>query len=62
MTNEEKAKLYQNLMYENDLLSNQINSIKGESFELNNSQIQQIKMLEAKQQNLMATLNRLLTQ
>ena len=57
MTNEEKGKRYQQLMYDYDLLSNKINSIKGESFELNDSQNKQIRELQMRQQNIMNQVN-----
>jgi archaellum component FlaC len=60
MTNEEKGKRYQQLMYDYDLLSNKINSIKGESFELNDSQNKQIRELQMRQQNIMNQVNVLL--
>ena len=61
MTNEEKGRRYQQLMYDFDLLSNKINSIKGESFELNDSQNKQIRELHARQQVIMNEVNRLLS-
>lgn len=60
MTNEEKGRKYQQLMYDYDLLSNKINSIKGESFELNDSQNKQIRELQMRQQNIMNQVNVLL--
>jgi hypothetical protein len=60
MTNEEKGRRYQQLMYDYDLLSNKINSIKGESFELNDSQNKQIRELQMRQQNIMNQVNVLL--
>jgi hypothetical protein len=60
MTNEEKGKKYQQLMFDYDLLSNKINSIKGESFEMNDNQTRQIKELQARQQVIMNQVNRLL--
>jgi hypothetical protein len=60
MTNEEKGRKYQQLMYDYDLLSNRINSIKGESFELNDNQTKQIRELQVRQQVIMNQVNRLL--
>jgi hypothetical protein len=60
MTNEEKGRKYQQLMYDYDLLSNRINSIKGESFELNENQNKQIRELQMRQQVIMNEVNRLL--
>jgi hypothetical protein len=42
------------------MLSNQINGIKGSSFELNESQERQIKELQARQNQIMMHVNRLL--
>jgi hypothetical protein len=60
MTNEQKGQRYQQLMFDYDLLSNKINSIKGESFELNDNQNQQIRELQVRQQVIMNEVNRLL--
>ena len=46
MTNEQKAQKYNQLMYEYTRIQNQISSIKGESFEMNGKQTQEIKILE----------------
>ena len=61
MNNEEKGKRYQQLMYDYDLLSNKVNSIKGEDFELNDSQNKQIRELQMRQQNIMNQVNILLS-
>jgi hypothetical protein len=53
MTNEEKAKKYNQMMFEYTRIQNQISSIKGESFEMNGKQIQEIKILEEKLKNIM---------
>ena len=45
MTQEEKSKVYSALLYEHDRLSNQINSIKGESIDLNEEQNQNLFLL-----------------
>jgi hypothetical protein len=60
MTNEEKGQRYQQLMHDHDLLTNRINAIKGESFELNTNQLQQIRELQARQQVIMNQVSRLL--
>jgi archaellum component FlaC len=60
MTNEQKGRRYQQLMFDYDLLSNKINSIKGESFELSDLQNKQIKELQMRQQVIMNEVNRLL--
>jgi hypothetical protein len=48
MTNEEKGKLYSQLIYEHTKIQNKIASIKGESIDLNNQQKNEIKLLEQK--------------
>jgi oligoendopeptidase F len=59
MTNEQKAQMYDQLMFEHTKLSNRISSIKGESFELNQEQIQRIRILESKVNEIMNRLSRL---
>jgi hypothetical protein len=53
MTNTEKAELYNQLMYEYTRTQNKISSIKGESINLNEKQIKEIKDLESKLRFLM---------
>ncbi len=53
MTNNEKAELYNQLMYEYTRTQNKISSIKGESINLNEKQIKEIKDLESKLRFLM---------
>jgi len=48
MTNEEKGKLYSQLIYEHTKIQNKIASIKGENIDLNNQQKNEIKLLEQK--------------
>jgi hypothetical protein len=59
MTNEQKAQVYNQLMFEHTKLSNQINSIKGESIDLNQEQEQRIRMIESKIRDIMNRLSRL---
>ena len=59
MTNEEKAKLYNQLMGEYTKVQNQISSIKGESINLNEQQLGQIRHLESKLRFLMDKVSRL---
>lgn len=54
MTNEEKGKIYSQLMFEHTKIQNRIASIKGESINLNTTQIQEIKFLE---QQLLKIMN-----
>jgi hypothetical protein len=59
MDNEQKAQRYNQLMYEYTKTQNQISSIKGESLELNESQLKTIRDLENKLRYLMETASRL---
>jgi hypothetical protein len=59
MTNEQKAQVYNQLMFEHTVLSNQINSIKGESIDLNADQQQRIRVIESKIREVMNRLSSL---
>lgn len=59
MNNEQKAQMYNQLMYEYTKTQNQISSIKGESFELNEKQLSEIRDLENKLRYLMERASRL---
>jgi hypothetical protein len=59
MTNEEKAKIYSQLMFEHTKIQNKIASIKGESINLNTQQLQEIKMLEQQLLRIMSAASRL---
>ena len=59
MNNELKAQRYNQLMYEYTKTQNQISAIKGESLELNESQLKTIRDLENKLRYLMETASRL---
>ena len=59
MTNEEKAILYNQLMGEYTKVQNQISSIKGESINLNEQQLGQVRHLESKLRYLMDKVSRL---
>lgn len=59
MTNEEKANLYGHLLNEHTKIGNRIQEIKGQSIDLNKSDIQKIKDLEAIQMKIMRDINRL---
>lgn len=59
MSQEQKAKRYQYLLSEFDKLSNQISSIKGENFEMNENQnlrIKQLQLIQGRIVNEMKTL------
>ena len=53
MTNEEKGKVYAQLMFEHTKIQNKIASIKGESIEMNQQQINEIRLLERKLAQIM---------
>lgn len=59
MTNEQKAILYNQLMGEYTKVQNQISSIKGESINLNEQQLGQIRELESRLRFLMDKVSRL---
>ncbi len=59
MNNEKKAQQYNQLMYEYTKTQNKISSIKGESLELNQRQLNEIRELENKLRYLMDAASRL---
>ena len=59
MNNEQKAQMYNQLMYEYTRTQNQISSIKGESINLNESQLKTVRDLESKLKFLMDKVTRL---
>jgi hypothetical protein len=59
MNNEEKAKVYNQLMFEYTKIQNRISSIKGESINLNQNQINEIRDLERKLNMIMEKVSRL---
>jgi len=59
MNNGQKAEMYNQLMYEYTKTQNQISSIKGESINLNESQLRQVRELENKLRVLMDRVSRL---
>jgi len=59
MNNEQKAEMYNQLMYEYTKTQNQISSIKGESINLNESQLRQVRELENRLRFLMGRVSRL---
>lgn len=60
MTQEEKSRIYSALLFEHDKLSNRINSIKGESLEMSQSQIDQIRKLQYRQGQLVEQMRSLM--
>lgn len=59
MNNEEKAKVYNQLMFEYTKIQNRISSIKGESINLNQNQINEIRDLESRLNQIMMSASRL---
>lgn len=59
MTNQQKAELYTQLMYEHTKIQNKISSIKGESINLNEQQLLQIRDLENKLRFIMNKVSNL---
>ena len=59
MNNEEKAQKYNQLMMEYTRTQNQISSIKGESLNLNEKQLKDVRDLENKLRTIMETASRL---
>ena len=59
MTNEQKARKYNQLIFEFTKLQNKVSSIKGESLSLNETQIKEIKHLEAQMRFIMETASKL---
>jgi hypothetical protein len=60
MNNEDKAKKYDQLMSEYHHLGNQISQVKSESFDLNETQLKQIRVLSEKQTYLMKIINEMM--
>jgi len=54
MNNEQKAQLYNQLMFEYTKLQNMVSSIKGESINLNQNQLNEIRNLESKMNLIMS--------
>ena len=59
MNNEEKANVYNQIMYEYTKVQNQISSIKGESINLNERQIKEVREWETRLRFLMEKVSRL---
>lgn len=59
MDNEQKAQRYNQLMFEYTSTQNKISSIRGESLELNQRQLKEIRELENKLRYLMESASRL---
>jgi hypothetical protein len=59
MNNEQKAQKYNQLMYEYTRIQNQISSIRGESLDLNERQLNEVRDLENKLRFIMDLATRL---
>lgn len=59
MNDSQKAEKYNQLMFEYTRIQNQISSIKGEAINLNEKQIKEVSLLEAKLRFIMETASRL---
>ncbi len=59
MNNEQKASMYNQLMFEYTKIQNRISSVKGESINLNQNQINEIQDLERKLKIIMEKASRL---
>ncbi len=60
MNNEQKAQQYSNLTYGFDRLANEIASIKGESIDLNQEQLNKIQKLQEQQGRIMSQLQQIM--
>jgi hypothetical protein len=60
MNNEQKAQQYSNLTYGFDRIANEIASIKGESIDLNQEQLNKIQKLQEQQGRIMAQLQQIM--
>lgn len=59
LTNEEKAKLYNQMLFQYQRLQEQVRLIKAENLELNEKQIKQIQVLEAQMKKIFNDTQRL---
>ena len=60
MNDEQKAQQYNNLTYGFDRIANEIASIKGESIDLNQEQLNKIQKLQEQQGRIMAQLQQIM--
>ena len=60
MTQEQKSQMYSQLLTQHNRLDNQINEIKAEDFEMNESQMGRIRALQVKQGQLVAQMQQLM--
>jgi hypothetical protein len=59
MTNEQKAQMYNQLMFEYTRLQNQVSSIKGEAIDLNQKQLNEIREMENRMRIIMGRVSSL---
>lgn len=59
MTNEQKAQMYNQLMFEYTRLQNQVSSIKGEAIDLNQKQFNEIREIENRMRMIMSKVSSL---
>ena len=59
MTNEQKAQMYNQLMFEYTRLQNQVSSIKGEAIDLNQKQLNEIREIENRMRIIMGRVSSL---
>jgi hypothetical protein len=62
MNDEQKAQQYSNLTYGFDRIANEIASIKGESLDLNQEQLNKIQKLQEQQGRIMAQLQQIMNE
>ncbi len=59
MTNEQKAQMYNQMMFEYTRLQNQVSSIKGEAIDLNQKQLNEIREIENRMRMIMSKVSSL---
>jgi|688.fasta_scaffold02941_35 hypothetical protein len=59
MTNEQKAQMYNQLMFDYTRLQNQVSSIKGEAIDLNQKQLNEIREIENRMRMIMSKVSSL---
>ncbi len=59
MNNEQKAQMYNQLMFEYTRLQNQVSSIKGEAIDLNQKQLNEIREIENRMRMIMSKVSSL---
>ena len=60
MTNEQKAELYNKLLFDYHQLGNKISAMKAENLNQTDQTLNEIKVMERQQQQLMAQVQRLM--